>query len=245
MDTATLAREIARPQFTLGQIPPKAHWILRGIEDLNGDALDAVCWSCETPLSWGQWLRGRNYNSHSECHNCGERIISEGFARDLPRHHVRELRRPDYFDRVWYHATKSENWVEDVQTAEEGRLLVHAGSLLSALSRADDLYRENSLHHPEIFLHSFRLKDPELVSPTIFDDMMDDWPVRTDYLESMRVCPVEGIDSEIIGEWQTIEAGYAAAPYYNRYELPGDISLILAASLIDEYSLDTVKLLRD
>ncbi len=245
MDTDTLDCGIARPQYRLCDIPSKAHWILRGIEDLNGDALDAICWNCDTPLSWAQWLRGRNFQSHSHCHSCGERVVSEDFSRDLPRHHVRELRRADYFARTWYHATRDESWVPTVQEAEDGKLFVHAGSLLSALSRADDLYSERSSVHPTVYLHSFQLKDPGLVSPTIFDDMMDDWPIRTDLQHSMRVCLVEGIDEEIIGNWQDLEPCFKAAPYYNRYELPGDISLILAASLIDGHSVTTVELLRD
>lgn len=225
---------------------PRAHhhFALQGITNMDDQALDLICTACGGPLSWWQWFQSKSYSRESNC-ACGERIPRNRFKRGLPDHQRYAVASPGYFDGPWFHATRKENWADAVQSPQDGQLLVHAGSKLSALSRADDLVKEISIEHGPVYIHSFLLTDPSAISPTVYDDMGENWPVRIDEGHAMRICPFEDEEeaADSYNSWQRLEAGYQGAPYYNRYEIPGEISLILHAGLIDLASVKTRKLI--
>lgn len=218
------------------------YFTLQGISDLDAQALDLICVACRMPLDWWQWFQSRGYSRDTNC-DCGE-PVTRRFGRKLPSHQRFAVESPGYFDRVWYHASHNRNWIEDVQGAEDGELLVHAGSKLAALSRADDLGRGHLFgDRKPIYLHSFLLSDPSAISTTIYDDLMDEWPVRLDDEDPMPLCPIEDEEERSDSySWQPLDYGVQGAPYYNRYEIPGEISLILHAGLINRDSVETVTL---
>ena len=222
----------------------KYHHMLQEIPDLDAQALDFICLECGTELSWWQWFESRNYNRGVLC-DCGELIPPGGFKRRLPRHQQLAVEEPGYFDRRWYHATRTEDWAEIIQDAEDGELLVHAGSKLSALSRADDMSRTSLNSSRPMFLYSFRLTAPDRISTTVYDDMMDEWPTRLGEGTSLWECALEndGADGLNSGfSFSHLDDIIPGAPYYNRYELPGEISLIFHAGLIDLLTVEVTVL---
>lgn len=151
--------EAARPRFDLRDIPQATRVLAGGIEDLNADALDAICPGCKATLSWGQWLNASfNRNRQITCHACSLPISVKDLTKEpIPAYRLEEVQATGYFDRVWHHATRSEHWAEEVMDAEQGQLLIHAGSKLAALSLANDLRRDYQRGTEPIFVHSFML----------------------------------------------------------------------------------------
>lgn len=218
----------------------KYHHTLQEIPDLDAQALDFICLECGAELNWWQWFESRNYNRDTLC-DCGEVIPPGGFKRRLPRHQQLAVQEPGYFSQRWYHATRTASWAETVQDAEDGQLVIHAGSKLAALSRADDMSRNSMNASRPMFLYSFTLTDPSLITTTVYDDMMDEWPTRLDEETPLWECALEddgadGLDSGF--SFNHLDEIIPGAPYYNRYELPGEISLILHAGLIDLRSVE-------
>lgn len=228
-----------RPRFERSEITDRALWILDGIEDPNADALDAVCPDCSTSLNWAQWLNSRDITRKTYCDRCHRLITLREHTEDLPRHRLQSVQQPGYFGQTWYHASRKEHWVDEVQEAEDGKLLVHAGSRVAALAMADSRRREIS-PLPSIYLHSFRFSSTASATTTVFEDMLDDWPKRIDQEITMEVCPVVGEPHSL--EELSFSSGFRIAAYYNRYEVPGDISILFHAALIDLASVDTVEL---
>lgn len=238
-----------RTQFTFDEIDPRHQWILQEIPDVNADAMDAACQNCLNPISWGQWLNAANYANKICCNVCGTRIFSEDCNAPLPKRFQAELTSPDYFDRTWYHATRDKDWARKVRRAKDGNLLVHAGSKISALSRADDLYSDyyddpSNANSRSYYLHEFRLRSSKSFSRVVLEDMVDSW--QTDLLEpwKMALCQVEGEQPSNRSLYLTPE-GSRGVPYYNRYELPGEISILFHAQLIQLNTVKTVELTRN
>ena len=218
--------------------------MLTEIEDINAPALDAVCGECAAPLSWAQWLIEAYGPSNSTlCATCGKPPRVRFFERNLPTYRVEEIKAPGYFERTWYHATDNPCWAEDVQSAMDGELLIHAGSKIAALSRAVDLRRDSGEAEDPLYLHSFRLSATDSMGRTVIEDADGYWPeTLSEALESRRleICAIEGEPYVERFEKFSFEEGLRGVPYYNRYELPGDISLLLHAGLIDLESVETV-----
>lgn len=201
----------------------------------------AQCHKCDAKLSWGQWLNTCDFKFRVNCHSCRSMLLSEDFYTLLPRETWEQVQQPDYFDRIWYHASRKKDWAQQVRTADDSQLLVHAGSKLSALSRADDIFADILSVEP-IYLHSFRLRSSRSFSRIILDDMMDEWQVRLDHSCDMAVCKIEGGDCpDAYGQLNEKTRGVA---YYNRYELPGDISIIFHGKLVQLNTVETVELKR-
>lgn len=240
MTTAQMTLD--RPQFAVDDISTIAQWMLEEIEDLNADALDAICSECSARLSWGQWINGNDYKllSQTQCHSCGEPIRFLESSWSLPTHQRDAVEVPGFFDRRWYHATMRSNWAETAKEAVDGRLIAHAGSRLSALSRADSFIQS---HRPgPISLYSFELTSTADFTTTIYDDMGEDWPERTDEQYAMRICHQEDQDDDLPSQWEHLAEGITGAPYYNRYEVPGQISILFHAKLIDLSTVEVVEL---
>lgn len=228
-----------RPTFNRAELDPKNHWILEEIEDINSDALDAVCGECQAKLSWAQWL---NSSQGSRCHRC-DSLILVGYSETISKELIASVKDPDYFDREWFHASKRKNWSRSTRDAEQGNLLVHAGSRLAALSRADDIFRENSGLTGEYYLHSFRLRSSASFSHSMLEDMEDDWQTDLRYPQEMLICSVKG-EAATDDHLELSKKGIRGAAYYNRYDVPGDISIIFHAKLIQLNTVETVKLTR-
>ena len=228
-----------RPEFTRDQISPRNHWILDEVSDLNADALDARCSKCEAKLSWGQWLNACDYKLRTSCHNCGAMIFTDGFSTPLPRETWEEVQQPGYFDRVWYHASRKKDWAREIHTARDGQLLVHAGSKLSALSRADDIFTDTPSDEP-LYLHSFRLRSSRSFTRTVLDDMMESWQTRLSHPLDMEICEIKGFAPS--GATMALGERIRGAAYYNRYELPGDISIIFHGKLVQLNTVETIEL---
>jgi len=231
-----------RPSYSRSQISSKNHWILEEISDFNVDAMDAVCWSCEATMSWGQWLNSFDYSTKVKCHSCEKLVLCESSVQALPQRVAEEVQDSGYFDRTWYHASTRKNWAQSARRALQGQLIVHAGSRIAALSRADTLIEENGIG-TAIYLHSFRLRSSSAIARTVLDDACDSWQDELIDPRFMEVCPIQGEDAKDTRLSLSTE-GYRGAPYYNRYEVPGDISLLIHAKLIQLNTVETVKLQR-
>jgi len=233
-----------KPSYGRSQISSKNHWILDEIPDFDADALDAVCQHCKVKLSWGQWLNSIDYHLNLRCHSCAGILFPEMWGESMPRASFDAVQDPGYFDQTWYHASDRRHWAQEVRAALRGELLIHAGTRLSALSRADTLYEETGKQVP-IYLHSFRLRSTKSLSRIVLDDACDLWQDELTDPRAMAICPVEGDDDD--GEALSLSLspeGYRGAPYYNRYEIPGDISLLVHAGLIQLNTVETVELQR-
>lgn len=244
MTTATL--ELERPQFDRSDISDYYRLMAEEISDPNADALDAICSRCYAPMSWAQWINGNDFKRETSCHSCGKRILSTGsYEWPMPVQQQDLAASPGYFNRRWYHATRRQNWAEVAREAAAGRLLVHAGSKLSALSRADLFLRERFNPNPQpIQLYSFELRSTAEFSTTIYDDMGEDWPERLGDGLSMRVCSTTSTDEDEPSRWEPMGEGVLGIPYYNRYEVPGEISILFSAPLIDLDSVEVEELVR-
>lgn len=234
----TTALEIERPKFDRSDISPFYRLMAEEIGDLNENAFDTLCSGCQTPLSWYQWINGNDYRKETACHSCGKRIYSTGsYEWTMPVEQEKAVATPGYFNRRWYHATRRENWAEVVQEAADGKLLIHAGSKLAALSRADLHFRDDSKRGP-VFLYSFEFLSTSAFSITVYDDMGEDWPGRLGDHCDLRICRSTATDEDEPSRWGFMGKDVLGIPYYNRYEVPGEISILFSAALID---LSTVK----
>lgn len=229
-----------RPLFERSELTPISRWTGEAIADLNGDALEAACNECKARLSWAQWLNSGDYRKRPvECHRCGARTYSDDSCLDPTPELLAEVTAPGYLDRTWYHATQKRNWAREVRSAEDGQLIVHAGSKLSALARADYL-REEGYDGP-VYIHSFRLRSSRWICTTLLDDMAERWQEDLRDPRNMDVCPVRGRRDPY--SFRTLgNGGYLGALYYNRYELPGDISILFHAPLVQLNTVTTVEL---
>lgn len=242
----TTALELERPQFDRSEISDHYRLMADEISDLNADALDAICSQCRTPLSWAEWINSNDYRKQTSCHSCGKRIFSTGsYEWPMPVQQQDLAASPGYFSRRWYHATRRQNWAEVAREAAAGRLLVHAGSKLSALSRADLFLRERFNPNPRpIQLYSFELRSTAEFSTTIYDDMGEDWPDRLGDGFDMRICHSTAMDEDEPSCWEPMGEGVLGVPYYNRYEVPGEISILFSAPLIDLATVEVEELVR-
>lgn len=231
-----------RPKLKLDELSPRIHWVLQGIEDINGDAPNSACPLCGSVLSWAQWLNSADYHMRTECHKCGKFLRpSSGAAKAPTAEYIEALSEPGYFDRLWYHTSKDRNWARTVRHADGGQALVHAGSRLSALSRADDLYEDDQ--DSTYYLHSFRLRSTRRFDTRLFGDACTNWqrwlsiPLNA---MDLHVSPLENspVESPIR------EGGKLGLGYYNRYELPGEVSILFHAPLVQLNTVETVELTR-
>lgn len=233
-----------RPNYSLEDISSTLYyWILQEIPDINWDALGSSCEYCHAPLSWAQILRAETPRVRENCHGCGAHIYAMSSTVGGPSpSELEELSIPGSLDQTWFHTSTNESWAETVARAQSGRLLVHAGSRLAAFSRADALRRSEGR---EIYLHSFRLSSTADFSPQLFEDMAKGWPSSLDQLAvaSLRLESSEDCGEEDDLQWSTPEPGIRGLAYYNRYEVPGDVSILFNGSLIDLSSVATVELL--
>jgi len=236
MDTLSEAEII---EIDGGDFRTRYRWMLSELSDLNAPALAAQCHGCGTPMSWKQWLTSANH-AQTECVQCGHWLYFDDCTADLPSEELlAELRSPGYFDRTWYHASLSENWFERVQGAADGGLIVHAGDRLTALSRADYLRSEREarqLPAQTVYLHSFRLSAAEPFSADVLDDCDEYWQEQLSKPSPMAVLvSAPGSKEQMV----TLTEATPGATYYNRYELPGTLSLIFTARSIDGASTST------
>ena len=236
MDTLSEAQII---EIDGGDFRTRYRWILSELTDLNAPALAAQCYRCETPMSWRQWLTSANH-ADTECSQCGKTLYFDDCTADLPSEElIGELRAPGYFDRTWYHATRNENWLQEVREASDGELIIHAGDKLTALSRADWLYSggdsESGKGQP-VYLHSFTLSSTEGFSTAVLNDCDEAWQERLDKPYLMDVLIAEQDSKE---QMIALSKDRPGATYYNRYELPGTLSALFAAQLIDASSVST------
>lgn len=238
----TTTLELERPKFDQRAVSSFCPLMADEIGDLSTDALDAVCSRCRASLSWGQWIGSNDYRQEACCHSCGQRIF-QSHEWTMPGYQQQLVEAPGYFSRRWYHASKRENWAEVARDAAAGKLLVHAGSKLSALSRADLHFRDLSNWRP-VFLYSFEIRSTAEFSTTIYDDMGEDWPDRLGDGFDMRVCHSTAMDDDAPSRWEPMGEGILGVPYYNRYEVPGEISILFSALLIDLDSVEVVDLPR-
>ena len=233
-----------RPSFERSQIVSKRHFILEEIPDLNADAMGAACEKCGARFSWGQWLNAIHRMEQVSCHRCESPIYNEDFCLDPTEELLAELRAPGYFDRTWYHATLRKDWLRSVRQSFSGGLLVHAGDRLTALARADNFYEANRFAHlakspKEIFLYSFRFRSTRGFRPELFEDMGEDWAEDLTHRMSMRV--LANGDSSPAGD-VSMDESFRGAGYYNRYEIPGGVSVIAPAKHIQLNTVEMVSL---
>lgn len=230
-----------RPLFELSDITDMRHHILDSIEDLNADALSSVCEICGARMSWGQWLNASDLLSLTKCHRC-DSLVDTGTCLDPSEALLAELREPGYFDRTWYHATMRRNWLSGARGTFGGEFLIHAGDRLTALARADSFYESRGIspkgeRRLEVFIYSFRFQNSQSFRRELFDDMEMEWPEDRGHERPMRV--IGNGDSSPAGD-VTMYPSFPGAGYYNRYELPGTVSVIAPAKSID---LDTVEMI--
>lgn len=223
-----------------GDFRTRYRWMLRELSNLNAPALAAKCFACETPMSWRQWLTSANH-AQTECAQCGRWLYFDDCTADEPSEEfLREFREPDFFAQTWYHATRKENWFEEIQSASEGELIVHAGSKLAALSRGDWLRTvrsgEESFDGAPIYLHSFRLNSPERFSKALLNDCDEAWQEELSKPYPMdTILRAPGSQDHMV----TLSEETPGAAYYNRYELPGTLSILFAVGCIDSASIST------
>ncbi len=233
-----------RPKFELGDISTFYSLVADGIKDLNTDAFDAVCKHCQARLSWGQWLNSKDYRKNVVCHICGKAIFYRDHSEwPMPSYHQYLVRHPDFFDRQWYHATTKRDWVEAVQEAANGKLLIHAGSKISALYRATRfLNRALASNISPVSIYAFKLKSTMEFSTTIYDDMGDDWPDRLGDGFTMKVSESTNTARKEKVRREPMGKGILGVPYYNRYEVPGEISILFSSILIDPTTVEVTKI---
>ncbi len=231
-----------RPLFERSELTHTSRWTGEAIPDLNADAMEAVCNSCKARLSWTQWLNSSDWRKRPiDCHRCGAGLYSDDPCLDPTPELLAEVAAPGYLDRTWYHATQKKYWAREVRSAEDGNLIVHAGSMLSALARAD-YFREE--YGGPVYLHSFKLRSNRAICTTVLEDMMERWQEDLREPVTMGVCPTRGKREPY--SFRTLGEGcYLGALYYNRYEVPGDISILFHAPLVQLNTVTTVELQED
>ncbi len=115
---------------------------------------------------------------------------------------------------TWYHATTSRNWLEEVI---DGNIVVHIGSTESALDRADLLLE----HTDEVVIYEIEINPRARVFAEYAIDE-NEWP-------------------EHISQFRAIYGGEKQGsfkPYVNKYEAPGEISLLgIPANLVHVQTL--------
>jgi hypothetical protein len=213
----------------------RSYFVRRGVEDSTAPALDFSCHICRTPFTWQDWFDVQD-RMRVVCPSCGAQAFSAEPAFPAPEATQRKVETPDYLHTRWFHASVSNSWASDVSEAEEELLLVHAGSELSALSRADDLARRTKCSST-LYLHSFTLSNVRRFAPILLEDAETSWQTRLDEPREMSACPG---DAPV----ELSKEGYHGAPYYNRYELPGEVSILFHSKLISLSTVETVVLYR-
>lgn len=116
-------------------------------------------------------------------------------------------------EKWWYHATNIIDW-KDTILKPTSEIMVHIGSKESAEDRAR--------YAGGRFMNVMRLKPDAKLSPYVVDDM-NHWP--------------ENVAETRDVEWSNFSQ---ITRYVNRYEVPGSISLLVAASAVDV--VDTYRL---
>lgn len=233
-----------RPHFERSEITSKRHFILDEISDLNADALGAACEKCSAHFSWGQWLNAGDRMEQMRCHRCDSSIYNEDFCLDPSEETLAEFRKPGYFDRTWYHATTRADWVRGVRGAFGGDFLIHAGDRITAMARADNFHEANGFPYRagrelEIFLYSFKFRSTRGFRSELFEDMGEDWPEDLGHRTTMRVL-ANGVSSP--ARSLLMDRSFRGAGYYNRYEVPGSVSVIAAAKHIQLNTVEVVSL---
>lgn len=171
------------------------------------------CQTCGVHLSGMEEDTILTYYSVSA--SCGHEVIAS---------EARLAVRPDYekFLNVrglleepkWYHATMMSDWENRILDPVH-EILVHIGSEESALDRAR--YAGGK------YMNVIKLKDDAHISPYVVDDQ-NLWP---DEMRETRL-PEWGNFSEV-------------TRYVNRYEVPGSVSLLVAASALDVVETYTLR----
>lgn len=174
----------------------------------------ACCEQCHSPLSI-QDARRRAASHVISCPKCGAPSQNGGVKAvlfddaDLLHDEVATLRR------VWFHATCSEDWLEEVLEADcgLGDLLVHVGSYDAAVDRA--IHCSTKFSDVEWHIYEIILDEATHVSPRVLADQEELAPMWS---------------SEAAGYWSP----YGATRYVNGYEDPGSISLLVNPNAIVE-----------
>lgn len=231
------AIEIDRPSYDRATLKTNRQLLMELIPDLSQDALKARCGACGASLSWGQWFQ-RHGGEFQCCHRCGE-YLKEDPCGDLTPDEADAVREPGYFDREWFHVSEHEDWAEHVLEAEDGDLLVHAGDELAATARADHFRLYTPSWRPiELYLHRFRLTTAEGFSKEILDDMGDRWQTTLSKPYPMALTEIEGQHREAT-EFTSLSPTIPGIGYYNRFEVPGSISILFHGALIDPSTVET------
>lgn len=181
----------------------------------------------------GEYLSKRESNTLAShhfvtCSNCQQTVdlyvahnlsIDHDSARHIDENNVR--------NDIWYHATKLENWMDELIEGEaEHRdfglgyydnfdpenvtIMVHVGTVDAALDRAGD-----SLNHEKanFYVYALRLKEGVHIAPQILADENEACP--------SFVADCNGAYSEHVTR------------YVNTYESPGSISLLVNRTCIE------------
>ncbi len=231
-----------RPQLTLNELSPRIHWVLQGVEDINGEAPNSACLSCGSTLSWAQWFNSADSSMRTSCHECGRFLRPSSGTAKYPSEDFREeLLETGYFDQTWYHTSKDKNWARTVRHADGGQALVHAGSRLSALSRADDLYEDDQ--ESTYYLHSFRLRSTRHFDRRLFGDACTNWQKLLSVPQRYVRVYAETLESSYVDSPLQV-GGKLGLGYYNCYELPGEVSILFHAPLVQLNTVTTVELTR-
>ena len=81
-----------------------------------------------------------------------------------------------------------------------------------------------------------------LIDQDVLDDMTEDWQITVGNPYDMDTCEIEG--GGCTGGYKHLDERTRGAAYYNRYELPGDISIIFHGKLVQLNTVETVELKR-
>lgn len=231
-------------RYSFDDISRERHyWISQALtEDELNEPTRMSCDSCGERLLMAAWLGGSNLG----CTSCGSMVCRDALALQVetPEELLSEVESDGFWRQTWYHASTSPSWATDIRRATgpmegSGGLLIHAGSHLAALNRADDLYGE--LRATEIYLYSFRLRGTSAVAR---DFILKDENYWQEWLTDPVEMAIGASRKPSIDRAHLAEDGFRAAAYYNCYEMPGELALILHSNLIQLNTVTREKLTR-
>lgn len=239
-------------RYSLKDISEDRHyWVSQVLtdDDLN-EPTGVSCDSCGVRLLLGAWLGSGVWKDgdNAGCNGCGQTVYHDALAwqTEVPQELLGIVAADDFWRQRWYHATTNSSWATDAREATgpligDSGLLIHAGSRLAALNRADDIYGERG--GAEIYLYSFQLRGISAVARNFILKDDNSWQ---EWLSGSYDMPIGASSGKHKGgDRAHLEAdGHRAATYYNCYEMPGELSLILDSKLVQLNTVTREKLTR-
>lgn len=218
----------------LAEAKAQYRWLCEVVPDLSAPALAGVCRNCSLPYTWEEWLMSRSYRQTVACAACGAliyRFLNYAPLASALLERAQALQAPQ---QRWYHASAQATWPSTVKAKPE--LLLHGGSVYAARARADALREEDGV--ATVFLHSFTLRSELRFGAFILEDALASWQQELSTPKKMRLCSIA--ENRAHSGWRTLSpTAEQAALYYNRFESPGDLSVLFPASAIVEESIAT------